>query len=542
MTRLTRRTRPAVIAAALVALASSGVANAAISGTIVNKAGVPLDSVGVELLAANASSAGFTTTKVDGTFTVTPFSGTTGPFTIRLNESDACRDFNDPARVQKLDVPGIADGATGVAVTLDLRDFCAGNLPFGATPSPVVNGLVDGVLRRIVAPPGGTVFVRVLRPSGAVDAQVVLQDGTRISPPLANAFNDIQVVAPAAGYNGPISLVFGTSGGATVTRNMGTLVAQPLTQVTPSPGVPYDIEAIVDVSGSMSGTDPKFLRKDAINLLADLSGTADGLGAVGFDSDSQPIFDLTQTTTQAIVNQLKAKAKTQIINRGGTNYNVGMDKAWEALNAPGVDPNKPKVVIFLTDGGHNGPEYANGHLRFAYPGLFNGVTQRPWPVCAVQLGSPASFQADDVARLQRIASETGGKYFATQSSTDLNDIYFRCRGQSTGQRALVTKNVVFARAGQQRQFGRTLPKNLKQATFFVNTGGTFVAQVALIDPTGRRITQSTRQKGIVFRRGGTFAFYRITKPRAGSWRILVKAVRLTEPKGKGQVSITVPTR
>jgi hypothetical protein len=174
--------------------------------------------------------------------------------------------------------------------------------------------------------------------------------------------------------------------------------------------------------------------------------------------------------------------------------------------------------------------------------LFNGVTQRPWPVCVVQLGNPQSFNTEDVARLKRIATETGGKYFATQSSAALNNIYFQCRGQSTGQQTLLTKNFTFVRAGQQRQFGRVLRRNLKQATFFISTGGTFVAQVSLIDPRGRTITPATKKKGSVFRRGATFSFFRITRPQAGPWRIRVRVVRLIDPRGTGQVSITVPTR
>ena len=156
--------------------------------------------------------------------------------------------------------------------------------------------------------------------------------------------------------------------------------------------MPYDVEAIVDVSGSMGGTDPTNLRRDALNLLADLSGTADGLGAVGFDSGFKPIADLKQMATQAAVNAFKAAVKARVGNFGSTDYNVGMDQAWAALNAPGVDLNKPKLVVFLTDGAHNAGAYNNGHLRFAAPGVFNGVTQRSWPVCVVQLGKPVDLQ------------------------------------------------------------------------------------------------------------------------------------------------------
>ncbi len=535
--RLTRRL--ALLVCAIGMLASTALAEAVITGKVANPAGVPLDSVSVTLNDANNQFSSFATTDENGGFSVTPGAGDPAPFSIVATEPDSCRPFGDPARNASATAGGLADGATGLVITLDVRDFCQGSPPTGAPPP---TGIVDGAARRIVMPAGGVAYVQARLPSGAVDPRILLADGTRVSPPRVNSFDDLQLNAPAGAYNGPLQLQFGTSGGATITRNMGTLVVLALSFTPAAPGVPYDVEAIVDISGSMGGTDPKFLRKDAVSLLADLSGTADGLGAVGFDSAFQPIFDLTRTSSQSVINVLKARARARIINRGGTDYNIGMDKAWEALNAPGVDPNKPKLVIFLTDGGHNAGTYNNGHLRFAAPGAFNGVTQRSWPVCAVQLGPPSSFVAADVARLKRIASETGGRYFATQSAAKLSDIYFRCRGQGTGQRALLTRVFVFAKANQKRQFARLLRRNLKQATFFVSSGGTFTFQIALRDPRGRLITPSTKRVGVVFRRGGTFAFFRITRPIAGSWRVIITAKRITAPRGQGQVTISVPTK
>lgn len=541
--RRLRQLKLAVVTSVIV-LAGSSIADAAITGTVRNTAGVPLDGVDLELLAAGGTHAAFANAGANGTFTLSPSPSTvTGPFTVRATETDACRAFDDPARRQTADFAGISDGATGVAVVIDIRDFCNGSKRFSLTnPLPDPTGLVDGAARRIVGAPGTIVYVEVHAPSTATNRRITLQDGTQVSTPPANAFDDLQLTAPAGGYAGPLTFSFDTTGSGTVVRDMGTLNATALTVQPPSPGVPYDVEAIVDISGSMSGSDPKFLRRDALNLLGDLSGTADGLGAVGFDHQYQPIFDLTRTTSQAIVNQLKARVKTQVINRGGTDYNIGMDRAWDALSAPGVDPNKPKMIIFLTDGGHNAGDYDNGHLRFAAPGLFNGSAQRSWPVCAVQLGPKSSFQAGDVARLKRIASDTGGKYFATQSSASLNDIYFKCRGQSTGQRAILTKSVVLTKAGQQRRFSRRLARGLRQATFFVSSGGTFRFQMTLIDPRGRRITRTTRRPGLVYRAGKTFQFFRITRPQTGNWRIVVRAIRITDTTGRGQVTISVPTR
>ena len=522
------------LGAVVVSLAASVVASAAISGTVVNTAGVPLGGISVTARGAGNSFVDSATTDNTGAFSMT---STVGATSLHVDEFDSCRDFSDPKQHPIVDVPA-SDLQTGVTITVDLLDFCAGNV---SAPDPDPTGVVDGAARRIVVPPGGIVYVTIQGLSfGATGQQISLSNATVISSPAATSSSILKLTAPTTPYNGPLTLSY--NDGVARSRSFGTLVVQALTTTKPSPGVPYDVEAIVDVSGSMGFNDPKNLRRDALNLLADLSGTADGLGAVGFDNTFRPIADLKQMANKAAVTLFKAQVKSKVGNFGGTNYNIGMDQAWSALNAPGVDPTKPKLVVFLTDGSHNVGAYNNGHLRFALPGAFNGVTQRSWPVCAVQLGNPSSFAATDVARLKRIASDTGGRYFATQSSAKLSDIYFQCRGQGTGQQSLLTRRAVFTKAGQQRAFGRVLPKGLKQATFFVSSGGTFRFTYGLRDPKGKLHTSAVPGRNIVFRRGSTFAFFRVTKPAKGQWTIVLRATKILSGTGQGQVTISVPRR
>lgn len=524
------------LAALAATLVGSAVAEAAISGRVQNTAGVPLAGV---YITVNDAGGGFADSEVsngNGAFTTGTLAG--GPFTFVINTTDSCRSYGDPKHNVTLSQPGIADPTSGLVLTIDMLDFCAGSPP--SYTDPPATGLVDGVARRIVAPPGGLVYVSPQLPYDATNISVSLGAGGPVIGTGTASYSSIPLNLPAA-YNGPLALSF-TSSSTPFSRDMGTLLVQAPSPATVKAGVPVDVEAIVDISGSMSFNDPKFLRKDALNLLADLSGSADGLGAVGFDDAFQPISDLVRTSSQAVINLFKARVRTRVVNRGGTDYNIGMDRAWDALTAPGVDPNRQKLIIFLTDGGHNVGPYNNGHLRFAMPGAFNGVTQRTWPVCVIQLGAPSGFQAGDVARLKRIASETGGKYFATQSGSRLADIYFKCRGQGTGQQAILSRSFVFSKANQQRRFLRRLKKNLRQATFFVSSGGTFTFQLALRDPRGHLITQVTHRSGVVFRRGKTFAFFRITRPRAGTWRVIVTSKRIISTSGRGQVTISVPTR
>jgi von Willebrand factor type A domain len=516
------------VVGALLALLLVGpvAARADITGTAVNPAGVPIPGASVELRDANGRLADFETTDLDGAFRVTTaeLQGDTPPFTLRAGKSDFCRTTDTQRAVT---IGGVADGAV-VATPLDVLDVCAGGL-FGTTPSA---GLVDPGARRIIAPPGAQTLVHVLVPSGATNLAVVLQDGTVIGTSASD--DDLLIAAPAAGYDGPLALRF-TASGQQRQRNMGTLTSRAIARPTPLPG-PIDLEAIVDISGSMSGNDPKFLRKDAVRLLIDLARQGDRLGAVAFDDKSAPIFDLTPITGAAAqVATLKAAADKGIVNAGGTDYNAGFDLANAALTAPGVDPNRQKGIIFLTDGGHNAGAYQNGHLRFAY-----NASGQPWPVCAVQLGPPSSFNADDVARLKRIAGETGGQYFATTTASSLTDIYFRCFGLSTGQRTLASKVFTF-KQGQTRRLGRTLPRGLGSATFFVGGAGNYTVEVR--DPKGV-VHTARRPRGtqFSFRVGRTFAFVKVNRPAAGHWTARLRAVKLPSPTDRARSVISAPKK
>lgn len=519
-----------VAAVAAVGLAWTAAARADVTISVVTTAGVPVVGQSVTLEDSSPGFAAAGSTNHLGQITFTTASDLTGdppPYTAKVSAFDDCRTFPDTG-TREAQVAGIADGGTAT-LTLDILTYCAGSTPTG---QPEATGIVDSAAQRILVPPGGVVDLDLLLPFSVVNP-TVLAGGTPIGT--APSGENVRITAPAAGYDGPLQLTF-TYDGQAGSYALGTLVSRAIAPPIPLPG-PIDLEAIVDVSGSMGGTDPKYIRKDAMRLLVDLARVGDKLGAVGFDSQFQQIFDLTSITgSTAVANQLKGLANSRIKNLGGTNYNAGMDKAYEALTVtPGVDPQRQKGVIFLTDGGHNSGTYLNGHLRFAY-----NASGRPWPVCAVQLGPKTAFQAEDVARLKRIASETGGKYFATDKAGDLTDIYFRCFGLTTGQRTLATKTFVF-KAGQKKQFRKRIPRGLPQVTFFVGWGNG-VYRLVLIDPRGGRHTSNRPGRGATFRRGSTFVFFRINKPLAGLWQVKLENVRLTELIDRAKASVTTPKK
>ena len=172
---------------------------------------------------------------------------------------------------------------------------------------------------------GGIAYLRLAIPYSATGL-TVLYNGA----PIGGA------VPPASGYNADHRARDGRVGDAhrelrgrgtpisrTLGHSIGAITAPPAT----SAGV--DVEVVIDISGSMSGTDPQFLRKDAMRALLGLVGKNDRLGAVGFDDKFEPVFDL-QGVTDANSGALASLADQHILDRGGTDYNVAFSKGYEA--------------------------------------------------------------------------------------------------------------------------------------------------------------------------------------------------------------------
>ena len=170
-----------------------------------------------------------------------------------------------------------------------------------------------------------------------------------------------------------------------------------------------NIEAIIDDSGSMLGTDSSKLRVQGLALLIDTLPAKTTLGAIEFGSGSSflgipaanPVFKPEPVGPNATTMK---QALTAAINgdNGATDYNGAF-----AL-ADTENPNA-QARIFLTDGGHNEGEYANGHLTHNVPTYVIGFGE-------------GLSGVEDQARLERIANETAGKYYPLTDNSQLQAV------------------------------------------------------------------------------------------------------------------------
>ena len=289
-----------------------------------------------------------------------------------------------------------------------------------------------------------------------------------------------------------------------------------------------NIEAIVDDSISMEFTDANRLRVQAMNLLIDTLGKGTTLGAVEFGSEGfetpaadtvfppQPVGPNGAAMRTALDQKIHA-------DNGATDYNAAF--AQSDLDNPGAN-----ARIFLTDGGHDVGTYNEGHL-------VHGV-----PTYVIGFGGIAA--GEDQARLQKIASDTGGRYFPLEDSAQLQSV------MNTIEAALTCQT-------PPRQFTDLLGKGQSKTHSVAIGGATKSVQITLtwtspLDKfklSGLRLVNKGHLLAVASRPGkkpgklkvsrtlsSTFAVVKVSHLHKGQLRFAVKAA--TVGSGEPKVSLT----
>ena len=220
------------------------------------------------------------------------------------------------------------------------------------------------------------------------------------------------------------------------------------------------------------------------------------LGAVEFGSAANSLFTPGRIGSKA-ASMKSILARRVRADNGSTNYN-------DAISLAATENPSAQARIFLTDGGHNAGAYANGH-RGGPPTYVIGLT----------IG-PARTGGLNAKRLQQIANETGGKYYPQQDASTLQATVNEINSILDCQRAPLQVVDTFTGQGQEHAHSTSIPGSataVELTTTWTDPTDRFV--VAIVG-TGR----ATRTVG------ATYVVLRIRKPRPGSLRFSVRAVRL----------------
>ncbi|MEA2141055.1 MAG: hypothetical protein QOC91_1154 [Solirubrobacteraceae bacterium] len=292
-----------------------------------------------------------------------------------------------------------------------------------------------------------------------------------------------------------------------------------------------NIEAIVDDSGSMAGTDSSTLRVKALKLLINTLSPGTFLGAVEFGgsffgsstSSSDTVFkpEAVGANAAAMGTALDTLVKA---DNGGTDYNA-------AFAQSDADNPNAQARIFLTDGGHNVGTYNNGHLTHKVPTYVIGF-------------STGVADTESQARLKTIASDTGGQFYPLTDSSQLQSVMNNIGAALTCQTAPQSfTDQLKQGAGKTHTVSIGAgTKSLQIALTWVSPLDKFSISNLKISRKGRTVAQATRRKAkrlaVKTTTSPTFTILKITGLTKGKLTFKVKATAI----GSGVPQVTLTTQ
>jgi uncharacterized protein YegL len=292
-----------------------------------------------------------------------------------------------------------------------------------------------------------------------------------------------------------------------------------------------NIEAIIDDSGSMAGTDIGKLRVAALNLLIDTPGNERiTLGAVEFGGafgfPGEPPAADTVFPPQLIgpnAAAMKAALQARIdADNGVTDYNAAFDRAR-------TDNPNARARIFLTDGAHNVGTYNNGH-------------QGGPPTYVI--GFSSAITGEDGQRLQQIATDTSGRYFPQTDSSNLQGVMNEIGTTLTCQSPPKSWRDTFTRGGESKRHAVKIASRARSAQLTLSWSSPLdqftVGQVRIVK-RGRVVAVAAARKRrlrLTTRRGTTFLVVKVGNLTRGKLQFKVRATRI----GSGAPSVTLTTQ
>jgi hypothetical protein len=282
----------------------------------------------------------------------------------------------------------------------------------------------------------------------------------------------------------------------------------------------------------MGITDPNRLRVQAMDLLINAVDANTTLGAVEFGGSFDPsvpsadvVFPAEPVGGNAAA--MKSALDAQInADAGTTDYNAAFDTA-RAAN-PGA-----QARIFLTDGGHNEGDYADKHL--------NPAPQSQTPTYVIGFGAGLG-QAEDQARLAKIASDTGGKYFPLPDSSALQSVMNQIETMLTCQSAPKTFSDALAQ-GKSKSHQVPIAGTTKRVQLALSwtspldrfkVSGIRIVRHGKVVATGARV----RKLAVSVHTGSTFAVVKVSRLVRGKLRFKVRATTI----GSGQPKVMLTTQ
>ena len=267
--------------------------------------------------------------------------------------------------------------------------------------------------------------------------------------------------------------------------------------------------ALIDTSGSMKDSDPRNLRRAALDLFSGLANASTRLGVIRFSDQAQTLLEPTAMGLfGSAARQRVRDAVSAIGAEGGTSIGDALALAAKTIGADGA------TVILLSDGKSSKSKWS-GDASMLPPGTV---------VHAIALSEKA-----DRTGLEKISRDTGGVFEIARSSDDLARLFANLFARAQDEQIAMVKEARIG-AGDTHGYGFDVEPGNQTVTVSVDWPGSDI-DLRLIGPDGVAIDSaeaSTTGRGV---EADTFDVIRLDHPAPGRWKIEVQAVDV-DPKGE----------
>ena len=273
----------------------------------------------------------------------------------------------------------------------------------------------------------------------------------------------------------------------------------------------FNVEIVLDASGSMQKTDPSGYRYEAIrlfaNLLAERGNVLGGLVfSTGIDAQQSPAEVTDQTGKNAVIDQLESVPPTG----GWTNIGQGLSLAVDELNAKGRAEN-PSVILLLSDGNTDmaTPEEKQASLDLKAEAI-QKARESSIAIYSVCLNAN---RAADTSEMAQISKATGGVFLEVGKAEDLRDVFNTFYSLIYGTSVIELIDAVFPASGLVEKSFDIPGLGVEEVNIIIYGK----AQIQLFRPDGTEYPADVLSSN-------SFTMVKIPDVVPGTWRIAVRGV------------------
>lgn len=266
--------------------------------------------------------------------------------------------------------------------------------------------------------------------------------------------------------------------------------------------LPSDVRVLIDISGSMKKTDPKNLRKPALNLITRLLPDKSKAGIWSFGQTVNQLMPLSVVDAEW---RKQAAPKSNEINSSAVFTNIG--KALEEVtpDLKHLSADYKTHIILLTDGVVDISKEAVENVKERdriLTELLPSLKSAGYTVHTIALSADA-----DADLLKKISISTDGVYTTAQSADELTSTFLKIFDQAVPAERVPLENNGFLVDPSIKEF---------TALIFRKSG---VDKSIIIAPDGTEFSTTSSQDEISWYRTDQYDLITASNPKPGQWKI-----------------------